>query len=206
MLPFSLKHFPLTSLLDSPSQVAHKDSSEFHLHPHYRTPTPLDATLLKVRPGLDDFISEKCASQVSAILNEWSFGLLQSPQNTKTFEKVLASEFRGTSLQPSDSRVMRESLGLEVRRNTFREDTSLGRDAFLRELQTSTGIFSKILSAEFEVTSIELGSSSQHAQDPELRTRIRYEIVGTGNGFHREQRIGYWDLTWQQTASAELRL
>jgi len=25
---------------------------------------------------------------------------------------------------------------------------------------------------------------------------VRYEFVGTGTGFHREQRVGYWDLEW----------
>ena len=39
-----------------------------------------------------------------------------------------------------------------------------------------------------------------------LQTRIRYEIVGTGAGFYREQRIGTWDLIWESSPSGELRV
>src|SRR5712691_11039342 len=56
---------------------------EFHLHPRYRSQTPLDATLLKVKAGLDDFITEKYADQIGAILGEWSASLLRAPQDVK---------------------------------------------------------------------------------------------------------------------------
>ena len=39
-----------------------------------------------------------------------------------------------------------------------------------------------------------------------MQTRVRYEIVGDGTGFHREQRIGNWDLIWERTAAGEFRL
>ncbi|MGA8274340.1 MAG: FG-GAP-like repeat-containing protein, partial [Candidatus Sulfotelmatobacter sp.] len=78
----------------------------------------------------------------------------------------------------------------------FTTQTMLGRDSFLQELRSSLGAFSKIMSAEFQVTSIEASSTSA-AQLPEtLRTRVRYELVGTGAGYHREQRVGYWNLVW----------
>src|SRR5271166_1123051 len=53
-------------------------SSEFHLHPHYRMPRPLDALLLKTQAGLDDFVAEQYADQIAAILAQWSSGLLES--------------------------------------------------------------------------------------------------------------------------------
>jgi hypothetical protein len=30
-----------------------------------------------------------------------------------------------------------------------------------------------------------------------LETRVRYELVGAGPGFHREQRVGEWSLEWE---------
>ena len=39
-----------------------------------------------------------------------------------------------------------------------------------------------------------------------MRTRIRYEIVGTGTGFYREQRVGSWDLVWESSSSNEFRI
>ena len=70
----------------------------FHLHPHYRSERPLDATLLKVQPGLDDFITEKYADQIAAILAEWTAGLLRSPLDTIAIAKVLAQIFPGCRL------------------------------------------------------------------------------------------------------------
>src|SRR5215468_712167 len=47
---------------------------QFHLHPHYRSQFALDATLGKVEAGSDDFITEKYAEQIQAILDAWSSG------------------------------------------------------------------------------------------------------------------------------------
>ena len=90
----------------------------FHLHPHYRTQRPLDETLLKVQPGLDDFITEKYADQIGAILAEWSVSLLRSPREAQAFAKVLAADF-ATSLLPSETRTVRSGPPAEVRQNKF---------------------------------------------------------------------------------------
>src|SRR5208283_4594293 len=58
--------------------------------------------------------------------------------------------------------------------------------------------------AEFQVTRIDADArlSSSTPQLPiTLTTRVRYEFVGTGPGFHREQRIGFWELEWEATSS-----
>ena len=39
-----------------------------------------------------------------------------------------------------------------------------------------------------------------------LLTEVRYEIAGTGSGFHRERRIGVWEITWEYTGSGPFRL
>ncbi len=40
----------------------------------------------------------------------------------------------------------------------------------------------------------------------QLQTRIRYELVATGQGFYREQRVGYWQLMWERSTSGEFRI
>ena len=183
--------------------------SGFHLHPHYRTERSLDVTLLKVQTGLDDFITEKYADQIAEILAEWSAGLLQSPQQTRAVAKRLAADFSGTSLQPAESRVVRSSSALQVHQNKFASQTVLSHEAFLREWHSRLSIFSRIITAEFQITGIDaMGaeSSSSLSHGPRLQTRIRYEIVGTGPGFYREQRVGNWDLVWEPSLSGEFRL
>jgi len=180
----------------------------FQLHPHYRNERPLDATLLKVQPGLDAFISEKYANQIAAILDGWKSSLLRSPLGVQYVTDLLAPDFSGASLQPIESRVVRSSSSLEVRENKFSPQPALSRDAFPGAMQSYLAAFIKIITAEFQITAIDAGDiGPTPSQLPSrVQTRIRYDIVGTGNGFYREQRVGQWDVTWAPSASGEFRV
>jgi tetratricopeptide (TPR) repeat protein/peroxiredoxin len=183
----------------------------FQLEPHYRTERPLDATLLKVQAGLDDFPTEKYADQIAAILAEWSAGLLQSPLETPAIARVLAGDFSGGPLQAAGSRVVRSGSALEVRENQFSNEATLLREGFVREWRSAFRGFSRILTAEFQITGIDAasaeGMASSTRQTPGgVQTRVRYEIVGSGAGFHREQRVGNWDLGWERSSSGEFQV
>jgi tetratricopeptide (TPR) repeat protein len=178
--------------------LVHREA-EFHLHPHYRAQTPLDAVFLKAKAGSDTFVTEKYHDQIAAILAEWSASLLQSPQGIQVVEKSLAPGFSGSSLALAQSKLVRPGRKLEVHRLTFEQNTSLRSAAFLEELRSALGSFSKILTAEFQVTRIDANSSR-------IQTRVRYELVGTGQDFYREQRAGFWELEWETAPSSEYRL
>ena len=183
------------------------NTSEYFFHPHYRSERPLDATLLKVRPQLDRFPGEQLAERIEAILGEWSAGLLRSPLETQAIARTLSADFSGASPLPIASRTVRSSAALRVRENKFANDASLGRDAFVQALKSGLGDFSKIETAESQIVTID-GFDGSVAQQPasSVKTRIRYEIVGTGDGFHREQRVGYWLIFWKTSESGEFRV
>jgi tetratricopeptide (TPR) repeat protein len=210
LVPAGLRSLTLPSAYPFASRDAFQADTEFHLHPHYRSQVPLDATLLKAQAGLDDFVTEKYHDQIAASLATWSTSLLQSPQEVRVLEKMLAANFSGSSTRPSESRLVRSGLGLEVRQGKFKHETALGRDAFLQELRSGLSVFSKIITAELQVTSIEAGSISSPASAPKLpgrlQTRVRYELVGAGHDFHREQSVGYWELEWESDAQDEFRI
>ena len=173
--------------------------AEFHLHPHYRAETPLEAALAKIRPGSDEFISERYHDQIAAILTAWSEELLRSPAGVSAIERALSPGFQGIALGSSESRVVRPGPALEVRRITFPAAASLARETFIGQLHTSLDGLSKILTAEFQISGIAV-------QAGEVRTRVRYEIVGEGAGYHREQHTGSWDLTWESAPANVFRL
>ena len=183
-------------------------SGGFDLRPHYRNGRPLDATLQKVEAGLDNFITEKYADQIAAILAAWSDGLVQSPWETQAIAKSLAATFSGAALTPTASGVVRSGALVEVRQKRFARQETLGRDHFLQEWQSRLSLFTRILTAEFQITSIDTKSTERSSSQlpPRLHTRIRYEIVGTGRDFHREQWVGNWDLEWERTSSQEFRV
>jgi tetratricopeptide (TPR) repeat protein len=199
LVPAGLRSFAFPSLSVFDSQPATSNAG-FHLHPNYRAQLPLDALLLKTQAGSDDFITEKYHDRIATILSQWSSGLLKSPLDLHSLERVLASDFSGSSLRPTDSRLLRPASTLELRQNQFSSETSLRRDAFLQELQSALSVFSKIVTAEFQVTRIEARSTSPSPE--RLQTRVRYELVGAGDGFYREQHVGHWDLEWISSSNA----
>jgi tetratricopeptide (TPR) repeat protein/peroxiredoxin len=209
LMPTSLWGLPFSSFSAFAPRVESNANLEFHLQPHYRSERPLDATMLKVKPGLDDFITEKYAEQIATILAGWSASMLQSPRQVQPIANLLAAQFSGSSLRPRESRVVRSSSVLQVRQNTFAPQLTRSRDGFVREWESTLSAFSSIVTAEFQITDIDApdADASPPRQLPQsLQTRIRYEIVGTGAGFYREQRIGTWDLIWESSPSGELRV
>ena len=193
LIPTSLRGIAFPSDFSFDSSFVFPSSGEFHLQPHYRAQRPLDATLLKTQAGLDDFITEKYHDQIATIVAEWSTTLLRSPQDLRSMEKAFAQDFLGSSLRPVEARLLRSDGGLEVTQNKFSAQANLGRDAFLRDLRSAFDVFSKVATADFQVTNID-ARSAQLSQ--RLRTRVRYELAGSGSGFYREQRVGYWELEW----------
>lgn len=179
---------------------------EFHLQPHYRSERPLDSVLSKVQPGLDEFITEKYAEQIAAILAEWSSNLLQYPHQSRALSEFLAADFIATSLMPAESIVVRAGAMLQVKQNRFPTEATLQRGEFLREWERIFSAYSKIVTAEFQITAIHAIERSSSQVPESLHTRIRYEIVGAGTGFHREQRTGYWDLEWKLSEGNEFRV
>ena len=207
MVPAGLRGFAFPSSFPIDFSVP-PSSGEFHLHPHYRAQRPLDGLLLKTQAGLDEFVTEKYHDQIAAILAEWSSNLLRSPQDVEAIRTVLTPDFSGSSLRPVDSQLVRPGSILEVHQNRFSSQITLGRDAFVPELRAALSVFSNIRTAEFQVTSIEASAAAPSQLPERLQTRVRYELVGSGSGFYREQRVGYWDLEWisSDPAAGEFRL
>jgi tetratricopeptide (TPR) repeat protein/peroxiredoxin len=197
LIPAGMRGFGLASLCGSESIQTDSSPRQYHLHPHYRMSRPLDALLLKEKSGFDDFVTEQYADEISAVLAKWSSGLLESPHNVAAIENCLLPDFRGVSLRPLESRVVRRGPAIEIRHNTFKAEAALDPKAFLEQLHSALTSFSKILTAEFQVTRIDLESVPLAHSAVRLQSSIRYELVGAGRDFHREQRVGYWQIAWE---------
>ncbi|GAC1438797.1 MAG: hypothetical protein NVS1B11_03670 [Terriglobales bacterium] len=193
------------------------------MHPRYREKLPIDSTLAKTDPGLDRFVTEKYHDQIAAILGRWRLSLLQSPRDMQAMEEALAPSFSGGSLHPVESRVVRSGPVVEVRQCKFGTETNHDRSGFLREMNSSLALFSKIETAEFQIVSIaasdiqvtnagDMPAGSRNVAIPgHLQTRVQYELVGLGqrsaqttseqneslSKYFREQRIGHWEMEWE---------
>jgi tetratricopeptide (TPR) repeat protein len=183
-------------------------AGEFQVHPHYRTPRNLDAVLRKVQAGFDDFVGEKYHDQVAAIFSRWTDQLLKSPAGTAAIESTLAATLTATPPIPVDSQRLRDSSFLNVFRSKFSPEKRYDRPAWIRDWRSLVGHFSTLQTAELQVTEIRLNNtgSEANAAPSSMQTRVRFELVGSGAGFHREQRIANWDLVWEIGANDELKI
>jgi hypothetical protein len=74
-------------------------------------------------------------------------------------------------------------------------------------LQSSLRDYSEIDAAEFQITSINASPVGSSSDAPgRIETRIRYEIAGTGEAFHRDQRVGNWQLVWKRSEGNGFRI
>jgi tetratricopeptide (TPR) repeat protein/peroxiredoxin len=179
----------------------------FYLHPRYRTERPLDSTLLKAKAGFDSFITEKYADEFAGTLTQWSQALLRSPHDFSFLLNSLAADFTGASPVASESRPVRTQPPVEVRQSKFTDESVLNREAFFHALQSSLRDFSEIDAAEFQITWINASPVGSSSDAPgRIETRIRYEITGTGEAFHRDQRVGNWQLAWKRSEGNEFRV
>ncbi len=152
------------------------------------------AATANTQTGIDGFVTEKYHDKIAAALSNWRANLIPG------IEATLAPDFRGTSPQPLESRVVRPGSALQVHRVTFSQELTLSRESFMGELRSSLGSLTDLHTSEFQITRIGL------LPDGAVRTRVRYEIVGSGPLFHREQRVGYCDLQWAATPPDPYRL
>jgi tetratricopeptide (TPR) repeat protein len=158
--------------------------------------------MAKTDASLDDFAAEKHHDPLAAILLVWSRRILESPEGVRSIGSVLSTDFLGNSPRPVESRIVRPGERLSVRRLTFASQRSLGPAEFLEELHAALRDFSKIVTAEFQITRIGLDAESA----PSGTAQVRYEFVGAGPGFHREQRVGVWKLEWHMVSASDYRM
>ncbi len=162
----------------------------------------------KVPAGFDDFVTEKYQDQIEAVFREWSLQLLDSPQQVDAIRKAMSSRFLGGSWKPYQDKTVREDAFLKVLSMRYPLAATLPEEMFLAELQTGLSPFSKLMTAEFQIEGIhvERASAADTTESIAVATTVRFELVGTGSGFHREQRVGHWELHWERLPSGEIRL
>jgi len=219
LLAPSLRAFGSAQTAPPNSPLERLPSGQFHLHPHYRTALPLDPLLAKTESGLDDFITEQYADQITAILSQWSESLLRLPTDMAAFEKTLHPNFTAASPIPVESQTVRPGPPIEIRRNKFAQALSQNRTKFLSALRTTLSQFDRIRTAEFQVTGIGANALKMERRSPalsganesplapnQLRIAIRYELVGQGSDLHFEQRVGTWDQLWELSSNNDWKL
>ncbi len=170
--------------------------SEVRFTPHYPSPSPLAGVLGLVAPGSDEYITEKYAVEIEAILKQWGERLKTSPQRHAALADSLDPAIEASSLVPLKETRLRSAFGIDVIERQFPAPAAVGREAFLHSLSAWLGPVARVDTAEFEIYGIEQTAASPLT----MRLDIRYDIVATVAGDRREERVGSWRTVWSQSA------
>ena len=166
--------------------------ADLRVVPNYPTKSPLDDIFRLVDPGTDEFQTEKYAFEIASQLETWKPGLVNLSRASDTLSPLLHRGIEATSWHVGDTQRVRVGYGVEVLGKRFPKEHSWGRDAFLESVSQFLQSFKQITVAEFEITAIrEIASAPL-----QVRTEIRYTLVGPTTENQIEQRIGTWQVEW----------
>jgi tetratricopeptide (TPR) repeat protein len=164
--------------------------------------------LKKARAEYDTFPTEIYHDQVARILQAWSAELRASPQKTGALERAMSGDFVATPPTANLQARRKDDGILQAWEAKFPEGPLIDREAFVAEWRSAVHGFSKLVTVEFQITGIHADAGLPAASDKSVgvHTRVRYEFVGEGQGFHREQWIGSVELDWEIGPGMEVRL
>ncbi len=168
--------------------------SDVRFKPHYPTESPLADVLRRVSPGSDEYVTEKYAFEIGALLDRWSRDLIASPQNLQTVGQFLSSALLAGSLSPAKQTRVRSSFGIEVVRSTFDPSPTLGREDFIAHIHKWLGPVTRIRAAEFEIFEVE----ERESEPLTVHVAIRYDLVLEREEMLSEERVGSWRMEWTE--------
>jgi tetratricopeptide (TPR) repeat protein len=181
---------------------------EFHVHPVYKTPRAIEAVLKKARAEFDSYLTEIYQDQIVKVFEEWATELRVSPEKTDALGRAMSARFVSNSLVAKLHDRRKADGVFQVWDAKFQAAPLIGREEFLAGWRLAVSSFSKLIAAEFQITGIRADAASPVYAENGVRvqTRVRYEFVGEGHGFYREQWIGNLDLDWEIGPGNEMRL
>jgi len=178
---------------------------EYRLTPHYRVQPPLEDILQHTVPGSDAFPTERYAAELETVLDRWGAALRQSPPDLQPLIDSLSPQVAASGLTPSELRTIRSDANFQVQRCVFAARPELGRESLVSQVGSFIAALGRLLTTEFWIPSLEVISSTPLA----VRTRVRYDWVATApdaNHGGREERLGEWEIDWEQTSGSEWRI
>ena len=166
----------------------------YRYHPKRRVSPSLESVQKYMEAGHDEFPEEKQADEIAGRLAELR-ALLREGRASAAADALLVPDYKGGRLTPDDEAPVGNDPQLEVfRARSLRQDLTLDRAGFTRELQTLVADFEPVQTAEFLVTAIEVSGQI----DPLVRTTVRFDLAGPARGGGRAERLGHWQMRWRR--------
>jgi Flp pilus assembly protein TadD/peroxiredoxin len=172
--------------------------ADIRLAPVYPRKSPLEDVLRLVPAGSDEYLTERYAFEIQALLEEWSRSLRVEVRDASGPAKLAAASIQFTRLHPAKEVTIRADGGLEILRRLPPGDVHGGATQFIRQFQDWLTPLSSIETAEFEIIGIDQTGSGPLT----IQLDIRYDIAGRRTDGKREERVGRWRTEWTRSGSA----
>jgi len=204
--PLLLRPAPLfgSSFWSGASEAASKrlpslPFADVRYKPHYPDESPLADVLRLVSPGSDEYITERYAFEIDALLKGLGRSIEKSSHDFPDLLKLLSTGFQGSSLRPIQETPLRSGYGIDVTQRRYGSALPATREQFLKEFGEWLGPVSRIETAEFDIYGIDEVATSPLT----LRLEIRYDIVAALRDTRREERVGSWRTEWSRDGSGQ---
>ena len=208
-LPAPLYGLP-SSLTGDPDgeRVSPSPNVDFRVTPHYPGKPAVEDLLRLVTPGLDEYITEKYAFEITRLLDEWGQELkTATPRDLAALAKFLDPAIKASLLIPNKEDIIRSGNGIDVFRRRFSPPAASGRERFLQEMKGYLSSLSRLETVKFEVVSIKtIGPPKDYGSPPNVQVDLRYDFVGTRADATREERVGHWQTEWTRDAANDWRV
>ena len=177
-------------------------SKTYRYHPRFRPPSSLELIYQHLTPGKDAFPAEKEAQELAARLSELGAILRENPGRAQdATDLLLAPEFKGGRLVPAAEVSLGNSPRLEIfRAAPMPAELVRDRGSFRGELTALVEEFQAIRVAEFLITAIDV------RPEQDVRTVVRFDIVGPGKKAWRAERLGHWQMRWRRGSDGVWRV
>ncbi len=172
----------------SPSPCRFQSKSPF--------PETLDKFIARVPPGSDEFICEKYAAELDAILAQLGQSLRSLPHGAATLAQFIDKDIVFSSLNAGSHKTVPQTGPIKIVKVEFHKEDSRGQSAFLDSWKTWLTAFSGIPCAELQIVSLKAISETPVT----IETTLRYDLSGTRTDVAREERTGTWLLQWRETS------
>jgi Tfp pilus assembly protein PilF/peroxiredoxin len=178
-------------------------SETYQYAPKWRIPPSLESVLRHLEAGHDAFPEEKTAEELAGRLTELSALLRQGRRAPEALDGLLAPEFKGGRLTPTDEVSLGNSPQLEVfRSRAMPSEPVLERASFLSELDALVRELDSVQVAELLITGIDVAAGA----DPLVRTTVRFDLAGAAKRGGRAERLGRWQMQWRRGADGAWRM
>src|SRR4051812_8389532 len=183
----------LASHAGSPSSPPPTSPDSSHYHPAFRPPPAIEAIERFLPAGSDAFPEEKTAEALAATLSTLGAAIRQHPTGIAAAAgPLLAPQFKGGRLVAGESATA--SGALEIAQSGGSAAATLDRATFHQELTALVAAFRTLDVAEFLITHIEADAGTG------VRTVVRFDLSGLATAGGRTERIGQWQIRWQEQA------